>query len=77
MPKDLLIMTDRPLTDKEQKVVDAFDAARPGLGERVERDIRHSETTGFADRVAKMPDEDIKVTEGFSSNSHTYRRIGG
>ena len=70
-------MTDRPLTDKEQRVVDAFDAARPGLGERVANDIRHNETTGLADCIAEMPEEDIKATEGFSSNSHIYRRIGG
>lgn len=71
-------MTDKPLTSKEQKVIETIDAARPGLGAIIESSIRHNDTTGVADIIADMDEADIKVTESFnSSNTFMYRRIGG
>lgn len=49
-----------PLTPKEQKVVDEFENARPGLGEIAERDVR-SPNTGWREIIADMSDEEIKV----------------
>ena len=70
-------MPERPLTDKEQRVVDAFEAARPGLGELVEKNIQNNEKTGLADSIAELPDGDLKAIEGTANNSFMYRRIGG
>jgi hypothetical protein len=69
-------MTDRPLTPKEQKVVDEFEAARPGLGQIAETNIRNNNQTGWGDIIADTPEEELTVTEGFSPNSFMYRRIG-
>lgn len=69
-------MTDRPLTDKELKVIAEFDSARPGLGEIAERNIRNNSVTGWADIIADTPQEELQVSEGTASNSFMYRRIG-
>lgn len=50
----------RDLTDKEVKVIEAFDSANPGMGERVEKDIRN-ENTGVREIVAAMDEENIKA----------------
>jgi hypothetical protein len=47
------------LTDKEQKVIQAFKEARPGLGEIAERNIRNNDHTGWADIIASSPDEEL------------------
>lgn len=70
------MINNRDLTPKEQKVVDEFESARPGLGELVEKSIR-SENTGLAETIEEMPLQDIKVSEGSSTNTFMYRRIGG
>lgn len=60
-------MTDnRPLTPKEQKVVNEFESARPGLGEIAEKNIRNNDKTGWADIIADTPEEELVVREGFS-----------
>lgn len=69
-------MTDRPLTEKEKKVVNEFESARPGLGEIAETNIRNNDKTGWADIVADTPSDELVVTEGTASNSFMYRRIG-
>lgn len=49
-----------PLTPKEQKVVEAFEQARPGLGEIAEQNVR-SPNTGWKEIIADMPDKEIKA----------------
>jgi hypothetical protein len=70
-------MSEKQFTSKEQKVIEVFDAARPGLGAMIEKSIRHNDTTGTADIIADMDEADIKVTESTASNTFIYRRIGG
>jgi hypothetical protein len=70
-------MNNQPLTPKEQKVVEEFEKARPGLGPIAESNIRHNDKTGWADIIADTPEEDLVVRDGSSSNSFMYRRIGG
>ncbi|MEC4815202.1 MAG: hypothetical protein SAK29_18280 [Scytonema sp. PMC 1069.18] len=65
----------RDLTPKEQKVVEAFDAARPGLGELAAQNIRN-ESSGWADQIAATDESELVVTEGTASNSFIYKRIG-
>lgn len=67
---------NRPLTPKEQKVIDEFDRARPGLGEIAERNIRNSDKTGWAEIIADTPESELLAREGFSGNSFMYKRIG-
>lgn len=67
----------RPLTTKEQKVVDEFESARPGFGAIAESNIRNNDKTGWADLIADTPEEELVVREGFASNSFMYKRIGG
>ncbi|MDZ8135139.1 MAG: hypothetical protein RM049_07520 [Nostoc sp. DedQUE04] len=66
----------KPLTPKEQKVVDEFESARPGLGAIAENNIRHNDKTGWAEIIADTPESELIVREGFSSNSFMYKRIG-
>lgn len=55
----ILIMTEnRDLTPKEEKVIDEFDRARPGLGEQVERDIRNP-NSGYAEIIEDTPKEEL------------------
>ncbi|NEP11613.1 MAG: hypothetical protein F6K14_15650 [Symploca sp. SIO2C1] len=70
-------MMQRPLTHKEQKVVDVFEAYRPELGITVRQNIL-SPITGWAESIADMDEADIpdQPQTGFSRNSFMYRRIG-
>jgi hypothetical protein len=70
-------MTDRPLTAKEQKVVDTFFQAQSGLGALAERNILNNERTGWADIIADTPEEELVIRSGTASNSFMYHRIGG
>ena len=63
------------LTDKEQKVIAAFEEARPGLGAIAEQNIRTS-TTGWREGIADMDESEIVTREGTASNSFIYRHIG-
>ncbi|MBD2344182.1 hypothetical protein [Anabaena subtropica] len=66
----------RELTPKEQKVVDGFEAARPGLGAIAENSIRNNDQTGWAEIIADTPEDELKACEGSSSNSFMYKRLG-
>ncbi len=66
---------DGTLTAKEQKVVEAFEQARPGYGEVANQNIT-SPHTGWSQSIADMPEGSIKAQTGTASNSFTYRRIG-
>jgi len=70
-------MNDQPLTPKEQKVVEEFEKARPGLGAVAESNIRNNNFTGWAEIIADTPEEELVAREGFASNTFMYRRIGG
>lgn len=70
-------MTHRELTPKEQKVIQEFEAARPGLGAIAQTNILNNERTGWADIIADTPEDELVAGEGFASNSFMYRRIGG
>jgi hypothetical protein len=64
------------LTDKEQKVIEAFEQARPGLGALAEQNIRTS-TTGWREIIADMDSSEIVCREGRNSNNgFMYRHIG-
>jgi hypothetical protein len=67
--------SDGSLTPKEQKVVEAFEEARPGLGAIALQNIT-SPYTGWAESIADTPESEIEVKTGTASNSFTYRRIG-
>ncbi len=66
---------DGTLTPKEQKVVEAFEEARPGLGAIAAQNIT-SPYTGWAESIADTPESESEVKTGTASNSFTYRRIG-
>ncbi|PHJ55759.1 hypothetical protein VF14_36745 [Nostoc linckia z18] len=68
--------TNRPLTPKEQKVIEQFESARPGLGAIAQNNILNNDKTGWADIIADTPEEELVVSEGSASNSFVYRRIG-
>lgn len=51
-----------PLTPKEQKVVDEFDKARPGMGDQVEKGIR-SPDTGFREIIADTPVNELVLRQ--------------
>lgn len=70
-------MTDQQLTPKEQKVVEEFEKARPGLGAIAENNIRNNDKTGWADIIADTPESELVAREGSASNSFIYPRIGG
>ncbi|WP_375494767.1 hypothetical protein [uncultured Nostoc sp.] len=71
-------MNNQPLTPKEQKVVEEFEKARPGLGAIIaETNIRNNDKTGWGEIIADTPEEDLVAREGSSTNSFMYRRIGG
>ncbi len=67
--------SDGTLTAKEQKVVEAFEEARPGYGAIATQNIT-SPYTGWAESIADTPEGEIKVETGTASNSFMYRRIG-
>jgi hypothetical protein len=66
---------DGTLTPKEQKVVEAFEEARPGYGKIATQNIT-SPYTGWAESIADTPESEIEVKTGTASNSFMYRRIG-
>ncbi|MEH2422491.1 MAG: hypothetical protein V7K48_16715 [Nostoc sp.] len=70
-------MTNQPLTPKEQKVVEGFEKARPGLGAVAENNIRNNDKTGWAEIIADTPESELVVREGSSTNTFIYKRIGG
>lgn len=64
------------LTHEEQKVVEAFEEARPGLGAIASQNIRSS-TTGWREIIAEMDESEIVAREGHNSNNgFMYRHIG-
>lgn len=66
----------RPLTEKEQKVVNTFEAARPGLGAIAQSNIQNP-NSGWREIVADMDESEIVCQEGHNSNNgFTYRHIG-
>jgi hypothetical protein len=67
--------SDGTLTAKEQKVVEAFEKARSGLGTIATQNIT-SPYTGWAESIADTSEGDIEVKTGTASNSFMYRRIG-
>ncbi|MEH2459142.1 hypothetical protein [Nostoc sp.] len=71
------MLDPKPLTPKEQKVIQEFEAVRPGLGAIAENNIRHNDKTGWADIIADTPESELVVRDGLSSNSFMCRRIGG
>ncbi|MBG1240993.1 hypothetical protein F8R90_07165 [Nostoc sp. NZL] len=70
-------MNNQPLTPKEQKVVEEFEKARPGLGAIAESNIRNNDKTGWAEIIADTPEEELVAREGSATNSFMYKRIGG
>jgi hypothetical protein len=66
----------RPLTPKEQKVIQEFESARPGLGTIAQSNILNDKT-GWADIIADTPEEELVISEGSAANSFIYGRIGG
>ncbi|NET55404.1 MAG: hypothetical protein F6K47_04205 [Symploca sp. SIO2E6] len=67
----------RELTPKEQKVVQAFEAANPGLGAVAQQNILNP-TSGWSETIADMDEADIpeQASSGSARNSFMYRRIG-
>lgn len=67
----------RELTPKEEKVIHAYEQARPSLGKVAETNIRN-ENTGWREIIENMPEDQLtKSEERTSSNSFMYRRVGG
>ncbi len=71
----LLQPPERQLTPKEQKVVDALEASRPGLGDVAKANILNP-NSDWSDQIAQMPEEEIVARTSFVSNSFNYRHIG-
>ncbi len=69
-------MPEREFTPKEQKVVDTFEEARPGLGAIAQSNILNP-NSGWREIIADMPDSEIVCREGTNSNNgFMYRHIG-
>jgi len=66
---------DRPLTTKEQKVVQAFEAASPGLGTVAQQNILNP-NSGWSESIADMDEIPTQASSGSARNSFVYRRIG-
>lgn len=66
---------ERPLTAKEQKVVEALEQARPGLGDVAKANILNP-NSDWAEQIAQMPEDELTVRTSFVSNSFSYRHIG-
>lgn len=62
-------------TEKEQKVIDVLEQARPGLGDIAKANILNP-NSDWAQRIAEMPEQEIVVNTAFVSNSFSYRHIG-
>lgn len=65
----------RQLTGKEQKVIDALEKSRPGLGDVAKANILNPDSD-WAIKIAQMPEEEITVRTSFAANSFSYHRIG-
>jgi hypothetical protein len=59
----------KDFTSKERKVIEEFSKIRPSLGEIAQQNIRNNAFTGWADIIADMKDEDIKI-QGSKGVSH-------
>ena len=62
-------------TEKEQKVIDVLEQARPGLGDIAKANILNP-NSDWAEQIAQMPEEELTVRTSFVSNSFSYRHIG-
>jgi hypothetical protein len=71
----LLQPPQRQLTPKEQKVVDALEQSRPGLGDIAKANILNP-NSDWADQIANMPENELVARTSFVSNSFSYRHIG-
>ncbi|MEH2342544.1 MAG: hypothetical protein V7K22_12965 [Nostoc sp.] len=71
------MINNQPLTPKEQKVVEEFEKARPGLGAIAENNIRNNDKTGWAEIIADTPESELVSRDGSATNSFIYKRIGG
>ena len=66
----------KELTVLEQKVVDAFESARPGLGFIAKENILNP-NSGWREIIADMNESDIVCREGTNpNNGFMYRHIG-
>lgn len=61
---------DRPLTYKEQLVVEQFDKLRPGYGEIARRNILNNHLTGWADIANEMTEEQITLANLSTPTTH-------
>lgn len=68
-------MTERQLTAKEQKVIEAFEESRPGLGAVAKANFLNP-NSDWADQVAQTPEEELVTRTAFVPNSFSYRHIG-
>jgi hypothetical protein len=68
-------MPERKLTPKEQKVVDALEQSRSGLGDIAKANILNP-NSDWAEQIQQMPEEEIVARTAFVSNSFSYRHIG-
>jgi hypothetical protein len=71
----LLQPPERQLTPKEQRVVDALDASRPGLGDIAKANILNP-NSDWAEQIQQMPEDEIVARTAFVPNSFSYRHIG-
>ncbi len=71
----LLQPPERPLSAKEQKVVDALEQVRPGLGDVAKANILNPHSD-WASQIAQMPEEELVARTAFVPNSFSYRHIG-
>lgn len=74
-PQTAQLSPERPLTSKEQKVVDALEQARPGLGDIAKANILNP-NSDWAEQIAQMPEDEVVVRTAFVSNSFSYRHVG-
>lgn len=64
------------LTPLEQKIVDTFESARPGLGLIAKENILNP-NSGWREIITDMDESEIVCREGTNSNnSFMYRHIG-
>lgn len=64
------------LTPLEQKVVDAFESARPGLGLIAKENI-FNPNSGWREIITDMDESEIVCREGTNyNNGFMYRHIG-
>lgn len=71
----LLQPPERQFTEKEQRVIDVLEQARPGLGDIAKANILNP-NSDWAEQIAQMSEEEIVARTAFVSNSFSYRHIG-